>query len=1029
MNSVSLGYMRVSSALQYNRSYASLSAQTGLLAKYEQQLMSEVRYQYGSDAPTHASITLTTQMVMERKAQNSMNLNSAQAYLTTSDSTLSKIGALMNEARASALDGLNTTTSAPERTSLALTIKNSLQQTVNFGNTNYQNRYLFSGATTDVQAFTWNSNAYALTYTGSVQHVYTWTDTDSLTATNMSGDQVFGALSDPIASGVDFNPAITYSTQTSALDRGAGIDKGAIRLTFEGADGIKSVDVDLGNCATVGDIRSAIVKNAAALGASVEVDLTAHGFAIAVSGTTPGSLSIGEVGKGAVARQLGIVAQSITPAKPLIGKDLDPAVTPLTSLESLFGSKARTSLTFAGTNNNILIEAKRNGAEAVDPETGKTWPLNGIEIVFIADGNIEPGSEYADFDEETRQLTVHVHPDSTTSNDVVAAFNRASDAGEIPPLQASLDPLNQEGGSKSAGTGLIGLLPGIPYSMGTTAYGSGETFDKDSGIRITNANQTYELDFSDCSTVSDMLAALNDPKYGLHASINVAAGRLDVRTRVSGTDFMIGENGGKTATQLGIRSMIAETKLDDLDFGRGVMDDEGPGTQAKAVYESNSANSALLLTAKNEGARWNDYVLDFVETNDPNGAVTVAMDEENQRITIGINHGVTTACEIVAAFAEQPGAQEFFTLQLDESGGTNSGLGVVYTGSTTTSGGEDGGIDFTITRNDGLRFNVDIHGAETVGDVIDLINAHPGNVGGLLAARLNENGNGIELVDRSVGDSTMKVERTLLSTAAIDLGLIPRGEEFAVPTDAGSNASVTFSGAANNSSLFVAGKSTGEYANGVTIELVDMNVPGGSGTPTFRWDPVNNVMRFEIDPAATTANDVIALFQSQASESVRHLFNIQNATNPDGSSSDGTGLVDLTDPVDPPTLDGGNNARLGGRDPNPLEADSLHNALIRMQLALENNDARELERSVVLLDTAIERMDSARTEIGIRQTGLDSVHSKLEDEYVQNTQALLDHHEIDVAETTLNYMTAQLAYEANLSVAGRIFQLSLMNYI
>ena len=43
-----------------------------------------------------------------------------------------------------------------------------------------------------------------------------------------------------------------------------------------------------------------------------------------------------------------------------------------------------------------------------------------------------------------------------------------------------------------------------------------------------------------------------------------------VRSRLSGADFSIGENGGTTATQLGIRSLTANTALADLNHGLGV---------------------------------------------------------------------------------------------------------------------------------------------------------------------------------------------------------------------------------------------------------------------------------------------------------------------------------------------------------------------------------------------------------------------------------------------------------------------------
>jgi flagellin-like hook-associated protein FlgL len=89
------------------------------------------------------------------------------------------------------------------------------------------------------------------------------------------------------------------------------------------------------------------------------------------------------------------------------------------------------------------------------------------------------------------------------------------------------------------------------------------------------------------------------------------------------------------------------------------------------------------------------------------------------------------------------------------------------------------GTDFSITRRDGVTFQIDLDGAETIGDVLQRINTNPDNLaaGTPLVARLAAYGNGIELVDNSAGSGTLTVTRGELSAAAIDLGLIPPGQE------------------------------------------------------------------------------------------------------------------------------------------------------------------------------------------------------------------------------------------------------------
>ena len=75
-----------------------------------------------------------------------------------------------------------------------------------------------------------------------------------------------------------------------------------------------------------------------------------------------------------------------------------------------------------------------------------------------------------------------------------------------------------------------------------------------------------------------------------------------------------------------------------------------------------------------------------------------------------------------------------------------------------------------ITTRNGQRFNVNLSGAETVGDVIDAINAA---TGGSVTARLATVGNGIELVDNTAGAGQLTVTQDGRSQAAEYLGLIP----------------------------------------------------------------------------------------------------------------------------------------------------------------------------------------------------------------------------------------------------------------
>ncbi|MGI9427912.1 MAG: flagellin, partial [Bythopirellula sp.] len=112
-------------------------------------------------------------------------------------------------------------------------------------------------------------------------------------------------------------------------------------------------------------------------------------------------------------------------------------------------------------------------------------------------------------------------------------------------------------------------------------------------------------------------------------------------------------------------------------------------------------------------------------------------------------------------------------LQLVDSNEGNLRASIAQSGATLAiNGGLNYSIhspDFSITASTGDSFTIDVSGAETVQDVLDLINSDGGN-GGLITARLAETGNGIELVDNNVGSLT--VTGLEGSQAAEYLGLV-----------------------------------------------------------------------------------------------------------------------------------------------------------------------------------------------------------------------------------------------------------------
>ncbi len=255
-----------------------------------------------------------------------------------------------------------------------------------------------------------------------------------------------------------------------------------------------------------------------------------------------------------------------------------------------------------------------------------------------------------------------VAPGKTTANDIINALNNNPAVSSL--FTASLTPQDSTDAA-DAGTGLIDAS-----ATTTLSGGSGTPFDT-TGIQINSGGQSYDISFTGAQTVQDVINDINGSKAGAVASINAQGTGINIQSNLSGADFSIGENGGTTASQLGVLTLTASTPLAELNHGQGVQ---------------------------------------------------------------------------------------------------NLGSGVP---------------DFSIERPDGTTFNVSVAGANSIGDVINLINNNADNqtAGDQVTASLSDNGNGIVLTAPSAAGDTgqLIVTATNGSTAAQQLGLIPSGAHRKAP--------------------------------------------------------------------------------------------------------------------------------------------------------------------------------------------------------------------------------------------------------
>jgi flagellin-like hook-associated protein FlgL len=188
--------------------------------------------------------------------------------------------------------------------------------------------------------------------------------------------------------------------------------------------------------------------------------------------------------------------------------------------------------------------------------------FNPAAAVLAADAGVITG-DTGNSGGAANTIFVHVERDASTAADVLAALQAD------PAIAARFDS-RLASSVAGAGSGIVNLA-----ATAVASGGAGEALDRDAGLRVVVGDTTHTIRFSDDVTIEDFLNTLNGSPAGLLAQINAAGTGIDIRTRVSGADFSIGENGGVTAAQLGVRSLTRESLLSELNHGRGVHTADG----------------------------------------------------------------------------------------------------------------------------------------------------------------------------------------------------------------------------------------------------------------------------------------------------------------------------------------------------------------------------------------------------------------------------------------------------------------------
>ncbi|MDB5296532.1 MAG: hypothetical protein JWO31_2515 [Phycisphaerales bacterium] len=140
-------------------------------------------------------------------------------------------------------------------------------------------------------------------------------------------------------------------------------------------------------------------------------------------------------------------------------------------------------------------------------------------------------------------------------------------------VAAELGILTPTGGGAGVTGAAVG--PALTELTPLAALKGGAGIDLTSGLTITSGTKTVTVNFSSPplragATVGDLLNAVNGSGADVTARINAAGTGIDIINPTQGAQMTVGENGGTTAADLGVRSLGGTTALSELSGGKGV---------------------------------------------------------------------------------------------------------------------------------------------------------------------------------------------------------------------------------------------------------------------------------------------------------------------------------------------------------------------------------------------------------------------------------------------------------------------------
>lgn len=653
-----------------------------------------------------------------------------------------------------------------------------------------------------------------------------------------------------------------------------------------------------------------------------------------------------------------------------------------------------------------------------DPANGAFNPAAIVDTADIGVATTSTGNSGGD----ANTVFIHVNPEKTQVKHVLAALNKNSDLTERFDIQLDVsDGLNVTEPGKT-------IIDAQQRTV--TGGGAGEDFDGPPGIEMVVDGKKYRLPLQNVVTVQDFINEIESQVPGAYAQINAQGNGFSVGVKRSGVTFAIGENGGETATQLGLRTFTGDTLLSSLNGGLGVATQNGIDF---TIHRNDGTSIGIDISTARTVQDVMDLINDHPDNQDPETLVKVYLSQYGNAITIN-DDNPTGNMPVSIEVANGSSAAVDLGLLLpgmtigypgNVSPPTKANVEILYSGPA--------GVErsFSVTANEpGNEYN-NVEIEIVAGAIGGQANATFDTVNNKLVVQVDPSATRTSTVIDAINQTGyFRAELINNDYEAYNAGTGLVSELGVIGTLGGGSASPSAKPARAilrppvpddlNTAIDVVSNQPGTKHNFTRIELVG----GASGnSATAAYDSVNKKLILTINPGVTTANTIVNAINAEGTFSGSLNLDV-DATNDGSGTYPATGLLG--------TANQGTPGVYKGQDVSVQENHSIFNTIDRLIDALSDGSEFgrvEMERISGLLDEDLDRLDTAIANIGYRGQRNDLLVFQNEDLNLELQESLSDEIDVDLVDAISRLTTQQAAVEASMRMLSQTYNISLLDYL